>query len=130
MFDRVMGRIFARHDKSAVLAKFQINMGMLEPRWERLTELNIERRQHIAGRGEQEYDFWHFVFETRAFFIAMNPSSHILSEKYSRARVTIQAGRKLNEPDFEPLSDRFWHRQIDALRAMMPELDELFPSGT
>ncbi|WP_210212661.1 hypothetical protein, partial [Mesorhizobium sp. M4A.F.Ca.ET.050.02.1.1] len=125
---RILEKVAIRHNKAAVLAKFQLDMGVLQPSWERLKEFDLDRGVKIQGI-EAKCDLWHFVFETYAFVMIMDTSPQSPHESNSRARIRGQLGRKLDEPDFGPLSDRFWHRQLDALRTMMPELATLFPEG-
>lgn len=123
-----MSKLFAKDEKKAVLAKFQLNMGAMVPKWERLEDLTIDRNFMMKGYGAP-IDLWHFRFESCSFVIGINTSPHKMPEfpRHHHARVVMTAVREEGSPEFVPMNERFWFRQIDAMCAMMPELDELFP---
>ena len=126
MFDRILSKVFAKNNKAEVLAKYQINMGAFVPKWERLKDLNINR-QIWASEQEIHIDIWRFTFETHEFALVMNASKlHIDPNPVGILRFIEAYGRKIEDAELRPIGERHWHRQIDAMLEMMPELNEVF----
>ncbi|RWO03242.1 MAG: hypothetical protein EOS07_35175 [Mesorhizobium sp.] len=127
MLDHFLTKVFGKTSRKAVLAKYRLNVGMLEPSYERLQELEIVRDVDIEGL-PANLDVWNFQFESYAFRLVMNPNIHVLDpDPFGRGRLVAAFIRKAGEENFTPLNDRVWFRQLDGLREMMPELDSLFP---
>lgn len=127
MLDHFLTKVFGKASKKAVLAKYRLNVGMLEPSYESLQDLEIIRDEDIEGL-PANLDVWNFQFESYAFRLVMNPNIHVLDpDPFGRGRLVAAFGRKADEENFIALNDRIWFRQLDGLREMMPELESLFP---
>lgn len=130
MFGKLFSKITSTSHKSATLAGFQVNFGELVPDWERLKDLKIQRNADVSG---DILDVWTLVFERHALIMFFDQSVHNLmsqgEDPFSVLRLRATFVKSPEMSDFEQADERFWFRQIDQVRGLLPALNELYPGN-
>ena len=130
MFGKLFSKITSKSHKAETLAGFQVNFGEMVPDWERLKDLKIQRNADVSG---DRLDVWTLTFEKHAIIMFYDQSEHNLmsqgEEPFSVLRLRATFIKSPEMSDFEQTDDRFWFRQIDQIRAILPTLNELYPGN-
>lgn len=128
MFSRLFSKITSASHKTETLAGFQVNFGALVPAWERLKDLKIQRDADVGG---DTLDVWTLTFERHRVIMFFDQSEHNLmsqgEEPFSVFRLRATFIKSPEMSDFEQAEERFWFRQIDQIRDILPALDHLYP---
>lgn len=129
MFSKLFSKITSTSHKTETLAGFQVNFGALVPAWERLKDLKIQRAADVGG---DTLDVWTLTFERHGVIMFFDQSEHNLmsqgEEPFSVFRLRATFIKSPEMSDFERAEERFWFRQIDQVRDILPALDRLYPS--
>lgn len=128
MLGRFFQKLALRSDKSAALAKYQVNFGAVLPKYERLKDASVENGLSIDDeRFPSGVDIWTLTFETYAFQLVYDPNPHRLDDgnPLGRMRLVTAYFSPPGEREFKVANRRFWFRQLDEMMAFMPEVADL-----